>query len=218
MISAVDSGSLAGARALGAMGPAGKDGALSVLRLIKRHSDDDSLTASDIADDLERVGVDALPAIREALNAAGVISSRYGRLLTELIRRIGPRVGQERLGYDFIKLPDMTVAQLIGELRSDDPYRRRAVYVRLSQLNEKASPAIPALLEQLASEIDSDRRRWYVEAALAHIGAAAVEPVSGLLKHRDWQVRLAALRTLEKIGTPPAMAVRKKFIANGYRL
>jgi len=99
----------------------------------------------------------------------------------------------------------------IEELRSADPEARSKAARHLALLKEKATPAVPALVQAL--DDDDDDVRYIVVYALReipHEAKLSVGPLERCLTDPSWRVRFGAaeaLATLGEGGTPAASAL-----------
>lgn len=143
----------------------------------------------------------------EILKTPRALSVLFG-LLAAVVLFAQPAIGTE----PGPKNAPPDVREQIARMRSADPKERAAAIDRLGELGERAVPAIPELIAALADQgrvrtdvVELDRVGDHAADALRKIGAKAVDPLIGALKHPETVVRRRAANTLGWIKDPRAV-------------
>lgn len=143
----------------------------------------------------------------EILKTPRALSVLFG-LLAAAVLFAQPAIGTE----PGPKNAPPDVREQIARMRSADPKERAAAIDRLGELGERAVPAIPELIAALADQggvrtdvVELDRVGDHAADALRKIGAKAVDPLIGALKHPETVVRRRAANTLGWIKDPRAV-------------
>jgi len=174
------------ARALGGIGPAAAEASPA---LVRRLADDEAPVRAYAAFALGRIGDSSQPVIEGLIARAVDTDEAVRRSVFAAVRRLDAPA-------------EVVLPLMVQTLEKSDP---AAVVPALATLAEAGEAAVPSLCRALAHE-DASYWACVVLTDIGPLAKEAVQPLAGVLAHKDPEVRAQALSALAAIG-PPSGAV-----------